>query len=888
MGEGNIVRTPKISCDSSIQKKAIALSMNDCLAKTYLSNGGQKLAGRTVLEHCAIVGEVAREILDRMPDWLRIALFPAGSELVAAAHDIGKISPTFQEKIYRGTSGYSDNSKQGLECANPDLEKDWGGHAGVSMAATDHYGGLDLGKFIPQILGQHHGYLPLLDGKTAIADVFGGQVWQKQREMLVEKLKLALNCRDWPIVSSDLHAMVLAGLTTVSDWIGSSVWFEDPQQSWEPLISKALDHAGFVQPKLISGLSFYEIFNFILRDAQEKLIANVVQPGVYIMEAPMGLGKTEAALYAAYLMMVADKATGIYFALPTQLTSDKIHDRVNSFLQKILALDCRHREAMLLHSNAWLKRAMESEMGKEGQPGGSWFEAKKRGILAPFAVGTIDQALMAVMNVKHGFVRTFGLAGKVVILDEVHSYDAYTGTILDELVKALRELHCTVIILSATLTQDRRQILLGSKYPLAERGYPLISAVPKDNNQSKPQEIFVEPLPNVKVGIQLCQDSARDAKAIDEALFRAEQGQQVLWIENTVNEAQDKYRYLAAKAADMNIACGLLHSRFLKTDRDRNEAHWVTLFGKDNSTERKKQGRILVGTQVLEQSLDIDADFLVTRMCPTDMLLQRLGRLWRHEKTWRPEASAQEAWILTPTLADACNNPKKAFGKSANIYSPYVLYRSLEVWEKVWRSDQSIILPRDIRALIEATYVERDEPASIHRYQSELEKKRETLERLAFVGISKGGATLPENKASTRYSEQDDVEVLLLRSSHRSKNGNKPGTFITLLSGEELYLPQNRKVHDRRERRKIAAILTTNTVRVAEYLVPQAVLAKNLAWLKDYLYLGNRDYKESLLRVAIVLQEDGNLIALDRGVASADYCLSYDERLGYQAEKRQK
>jgi CRISPR-associated endonuclease/helicase Cas3 len=139
----------------------------------------------------------------------------------------------------------------------------------------------------------------------------------------------------------------------------------------------------------------------------------------------MGLGKTEAALYAAYQLLAKQKATGIYFALPTQLTSNKIHERVNAFLAKILHTTNSNQNALLLHSNAWLKR----ELAVEGNPNGSWFEESKRGILAPFAVGTIDQALMAVMNIKHGFVRAFGLAGKVVILDEVHSYDTYTGTL---------------------------------------------------------------------------------------------------------------------------------------------------------------------------------------------------------------------------------------------------------------------------------------------------------------------------------------------------------------------------------------------------------------------------------------------------------------------------
>jgi CRISPR-associated endonuclease/helicase Cas3 len=132
-----------------------ALQLNDCLAKTYKTSSGEKRAGRRVLNHCQIVGEVARELLNRLPDWLVSELFPKGSELIAGSHDIGKVCPTFQEKIYRGTEDYRHNSKPGLERFNPDTEKKWGGHAGVSQATAQH---LKLGKYIPEILGQHHGY----------------------------------------------------------------------------------------------------------------------------------------------------------------------------------------------------------------------------------------------------------------------------------------------------------------------------------------------------------------------------------------------------------------------------------------------------------------------------------------------------------------------------------------------------------------------------------------------------------------------------------------------------------------------------------------------------------------------------------------------------------
>lgn len=803
-------------------------------------------------------------MIARMPIWLRAALFPDGAELIAAAHDIGKVSPTFQNKIYSALSQGDEGILSALKAYSPDTEKLWGGHAGVSQVTTD---AISVGKYIPEILGQHHGFSPKLTIYQASSEVFGGDVWNKQRLILLAQLKQTLVC-DFPLVNTPLQAKVLAGLTTVSDWIGSGSLFDDPVNDSPEKIELALDAAGYMQPKLKQGLSFFDVFGFTPKDAQIKLIAAANQPGIYVLEAPMGLGKTEAALYAAYQLLEKQSATGIYFALPTQLTSDKIHERVNDFLQQILADDSSHKQALLVHGNAWLK---QFQMGEEGNPGGAWFAQGKRGILAPFAVGTIDQALMAVMNVKHGFVRTFGLAGKVVILDEVHSYDSYTGTILDTLVQALRELHCTVIILSATLTQDRRTKLL-SVTP-QKNGYPLITAQPK---AGKLAEIEVAAIPDVTVAIA----HVTESKAIDEALRRAETGQQVLWIENTVKEAQERYQLLSARAHDNGVACGLLHSRFTKVDRAHNEDNWVVLFGKNGANQRGRQGRILVGTQVLEQSLDIDADFLVTRIAPTDMLLQRLGRLWRHTDTLRPMAAKREAWILSPDLATAITTPEIAFGTTAKVYAPYVLCRSLAVWQGVTQ----VNLPSQIRALIEATYVSQTEEGDdMAKHLHNVVAMRTKLERLALIGLSKGGTTLPEEKAQTRHSELESTEVLLIRAYQRDTL--KQGTWVTLLNGERLWVPQNGRSLPKKWR-EISATLMQNTLKVTDYLAPKAVNKSQINWLGDYFYLGKPEYEESdMLRVALV-GDDEKLNSLDGTQANDKYQLSYNAHLGYISEKR--
>ncbi|MFC7368418.1 CRISPR-associated helicase Cas3' [Vreelandella zhaodongensis] len=846
---------------SSIEVKPYAA----CPAKSFTASSGCIRPGRSVESHCQIVGEVAKELIHRFP---LQGIFPKGSAYLAATHDIGKVSPTFFNKIMRACS------LERVPNANPDLERAWGGHAGVSQATAKAMG---APEYVPEILGQHHGFSPNLAGKRADAEVFGGTLWQKEREKLAKNLSESLD-EDWPQIESVAQARLLAGLTSVADWIGSGHHFEDPEAPWEEKITQALDDAGFVPVSYQQNLSFEQVFGFAPRLAQSTLIEQASRPGVYVFEAPMGLGKTEAALYAAYKMLANGQASGIYFALPTQLTSNKIFERFQGFLASVLADECHHR-SLLLHANAWL---FDTELGEEGRPGGAWFNQSKRGLLAPFAVGTIDQALMAAMNVKHGFVRAFGLAGKVVILDEIHTYDAYTSTLLDALVSLLRELHCTVIILSATLNQERRQGLL--KRSVTSIGYPLITA--SHNEENMAQEVSVPAGKSSRVEIVIKPD---EATAIEHVLLCAEQGQQVLWIENTVKDAQQRYLDIAARAADLGVACGLLHSRFTANDRQQIEDKWVSLFGKSGWQDRQKQGRILVGTQVLEQSLDIDADFMVTRFAPTDMLLQRLGRLWRHSETPRCSEAKPKVWVLAPALDAAIEAPETHFGASAYVYSPYVLCRSLEVWQDI----KHVNLPKDIRGLIERTYCSRTEKnASMSRWLRDLEegnrhrKGLNALRQLARIGLSEGGNTLPESKAQTRYSESESYEVLLLKAMTRNRTGDT--ATLTLLNGEQLELPLQRHKLTKPEWRQRTAVLMRQIVNVPQGDKPNAL---SMATLKSFglghcFYLGNPDWPEdeSLLRVALVDASD-RLQGVEHNDVHDKHALEYRDDLGYRVIK---
>ncbi|MFP3042860.1 CRISPR-associated helicase Cas3' [Treponema primitia] len=873
-------------------------SLLDCLAKTIASENGQIKPGIDVLGHCIIVGEISKALIQRFIPEIREQFFPSGSELIAASHDIGKVYPLFQTRLQDAISGHP---------SNPERDKPWKGHAGVSLAALD-----GSPKFIPQIAGRHHGYLSPEYFKSNY-EHFGGPEWQKQREKLLQKLMEHFGV-GWPTVKDKVHAALLSGLTSVSDWIGSGSNFDtitDVRQiSGLPArVQEALDQAGFVLPRMKKDLSFEYIFNNKSpRPAQSAFIDTVSTPGVYVLEAPMGMGKTEAALYAAYRLYASGKASGIYFALPTQLTSDKIYTRFEEFLDKVLEENSSLPKSVLVHSSAWIT---ETEMGKAGAPGKDWFHSGKRRILAPFGVGTIDQALMAVMNVKYGFIRTFGLMGKVVILDEVHSYDSYTGTLLDTLVKWLEKMGCTVIILSATLTGERKNKILNLDEQNfgASSPYPLISVLTdrEKGMQEIPAKSTVESTGSPHVSIKNVSDDA----AFEEALKRAEQGQQILWIENTVDEAQKRYSDFTGRIGNLTITVefGLLHSRFTKHDRKENEDKWVDLFGEKGKERRQECGRILVGTQVLEQSLDIDADFLVTRICPTDMLLQRIGRLWRHNDTVRPAEAHCEAWILMPeyekVLAGYNKKTENVFnqelGKTSYVYDPYVLLRTIEIW----RDLTSLTLPEDIRPLVEATYAERNEKAPLDWLKGNLQKKRSILEIFALRTTDLHIKTLPDTgmevrnghsysffdtsneNHKTRYSEIETIEVLLFYSEpYYHDNGDislvlspdDPNDSKIIKLNLKRGLKQGTK-EEQKEWRRQSAKLHKHIVTVPVYKAPLPANQKTLDRFREYIYTGSPDHGEETLRIAIV-KKTGELTGIN-GTKISDSALSYTNEIGY-------
>lgn len=748
------------------------IPFQECRAKTCADG----TYGTFVFDHCRYAGYVAEGLLALLPPSMRRTL-PPETPFLVALHDIGKVSPGFEGKYFINLLK-EKAPKWAKEYANGGVVTN---HASIGAKALIKFFNLESDHPLVRAIAAHHGFAP------ERLDFTRDGAWQDERSALVYALGKEFGVsKEWS-PPDGVSIDILAGITCVADWIASDESFFPPSEV--PLTPKdgrhraayALAQCGFHRTDFRHGLSFRDIFGFEPYPAQQTFIDTVNEPGVYVLEAPMGVGKTESALYAAYRLIEKGVHSGLYFALPTRLTSDRIHTRVEQFLKAVST----PMAVKLAHGQAWLK---EFESGAEGsdKTAGTrpppWFNPSKRGLLFPFAVGTIDQALLSVLNVKHSFVRSFALAGKVVVLDEVHSYDAYTGTLLDELVKRLRELGCTVIILSATLTATRRKALLGGNAPSA-MGYPLLTGV-RANGESVARTL--EPPPSREVYLRWI--DAEVESPLVAAVEKARAGCNVLCIANTVATAQEWFRKLKCEMLSDEFPVGLLHAKFTTHDRDRIEGDWMAKLGKTSKegSDNRPHGSILVSTQIVEQSVDIDADWMLSEIAPVDMLLQRLGRLWRHERLNRPVAKPELAIVCAKMpaedLSDLSSDSERLeefFGRGVWVYAPYVLLRTLEILRRL----RSIRVPDDIRALLEAVYTKAIPDTDLHyALLNDMREKAERLRRLAIMGQSDALPTKndDEESAGTRYNSRPSVSLLIARSVDTITGR------IVLLNGEEV------------------------------------------------------------------------------------------------------
>jgi len=844
------------------------IQLADCWAKTDPETGRPAL---TVRDHCLIVGSVAEQLRRILPTVFDDIL-PSGAVSLAAVHDIGKLTAGFECKCEHWKEWAR---KRGINANR--LQNSCRNHAAVSqdditsrlapgatawaLALGGHHGRFLRSNPVPEHSASKRLFAPLRDQLTA-------EILKRFGPLPSDAPSGASDQSEYPFIAA------LCGFVILCDWLGSDEENFPLPPAFPPSgpinygalnerARTALHRRALDQPGLQTNPGFAVLFTpegqhpYSPNPLQETCLKHINGPGLYLVEAPMGMGKTEAALYAAADLVAREKAAGIYFALPTQLTSNKIHERVAAFLARAIETN-NHTEATLAlaHAASWLKdstdfriRSSKSDADDDAtdpQTVRTWFTSR-RALLARYGVGTIDQALMGTLPVKFAALRLFGLAGKVVILDEVHTYDAYTSCLIDRLVADLLALRCTIVILSATLTNARRSALSAIANP-EEPAQPLPDAYPQLTccRPGSPVETLpiAHPgdLPAHKVAIRRISlpkparpDSPNSPDAIlpeslvEEIHSRAKGGECVLIIRNTVALAQQTFSRLQQEG----IETGLIHSRFPfhvrnghPIDEFRNpefpegrEDAWADRLGKPGP---RPNGCILVATQVAEQSLDIDSDLLVTDLCPIDMLLQRMGRLWRH-MTLRPAASRPcpkpATWVLVPPMppdADA-DELDHALKPHSAIYAPYILLRTLEILE----ASEAIQLPENIRPLLEAVHSPRPEssdPPAWAELRHRMEEKIESLKsRAGFLN----DRYLPpqsddEFAAPTRYSDYPTSDLVLLHSQPKALPG---GAFeLHFHSGETLTWTPGQPWNF-----KIARAVFLSTARVARHQIPKHI-----------------------------------------------------------------
>ena len=848
---------------SRIQSPSIPLlPETEWIAKTrtvYHDGEAEREKGCTLYTHLWTTCMILRILKEIWRDFPRGKLISPEAERLAADHDIGKATPFFLSKIYR-----SINILFPWNNIVTDIP---GGHAECSQRILLH-----TGAAFAKLAGAHHGSTPqdLRLQSGSMEHILGNKEWENSRCNFLKKLHEDLNLGDVGNIPKDREAISL-GAVILADWLSSSM--DLPADTLLPdqkSIRKVIENAGLLPVSWKTKLPFHEIFGFSPNPLQ-KACAGIAHPGsIIVIEAGMGSGKTEAALYLAHQLLAAKKANGLYFAMPTRLTSEKIYDRLNTFLSHTIPA-AENRNALLIHGEAWLNWILEqpsdsAENGAVNANPDSWFQSAKRALLAPFAAGTVDQALLSIVNVRHSALRAFALAGKVVVFDECHSYDAYTGELIAVLIQSIRKWGGTVIILSATLTAEAKRKFLGettSGHLSSCSSYPLITIAEPE----KPLE-FIEFQPEKTDTVKI-RHSGDDSAAMREALEHALRGEQVLWIENTVFGAQNIYKQLAC--GPQGIEVGLIHSRFPAFLRREQESKWVDLLGKNGADNRRKHGRILVATQILEQSVDVDADFLISRLAPGDMLFQRIGRLWRHEKlnTVRPQQAKREMLLLIP---EECSDPAKIQENVRVLlpYDPYWMLRTCEIWKEM----NEVHIPDDIRPVLEKIYQDRPEESEIMVHlKQEMIRRREHEQCLANCSRGTADNAQSDEFFGTRLSDDDEVRVLLLRKG----NGGCPlnQQLMSVFKDSSIQLPA--AAASRQEKVRAAASLFEVMVKVSNKYAPKYEDFP-LDFLKHILWTGNDS--ERPVRAAYV-DETGALLTLSGMPVVCKRNLSYHPKLGY-------
>ncbi|MFD9891739.1 CRISPR-associated helicase Cas3' [Amycolatopsis sp. NPDC059027] len=653
--------------------------------------------------------------------------------LLCGIHDIGKYSPTFQSLNFPlavtrlgpwalgdltlmrrpgGLSGRVD-TPHGLLTAQQvkDLLLSWGTTRETAIA-------------LAVALGGHHGHFPASSGVAQARserNAHGGAAWAERRTDMVLELARLLGLPDprslhWHEVRLSLDALTgLAALATVSDWIASdAAGFPSPEGDFDLAAyakgaqvraEAAVARLGMTPWQPPARTTFATLFPgspFPVQTVVERVTEGISGPVMLLAEAPTGEGKSKAALQAAATMVRRLGMAGVYVAMPTQATSDQMH----AVIEGMLAGLGDETPVHLAHSGA--RDHLVARPGDAGRDdprdvmAQTWF-TRQRNLLAMLGTGTVDQALKGAIRSGHVFVRLAALANKVVVFDEVHAYDVYMSTLLERLLMWLGALGAPVVLLSATLPAKRRHDLLAA-WQAGFRGchpreiadtpstsYPGVLVA--DGQEIVVHAADVSPVNEDRV-IRL--EHVADEDVVEWLLGHAMRDRCVAVIHNLVRRAVATYDALGQRIAlmpeDERPMLVAINGTLPAGQRQPVEEELRRSFGQGGERPRRA---IVVGTQVLEQSLDLDFDGMVSDLAPIDAMIQRAGRVHRHT---RDVARGPQVLVVTG-VADTPSGPEFP-PYLRTVYAPIVLMRT---WALL-KNRQRIESPVDIPGIVDLVY----------------------------------------------------------------------------------------------------------------------------------------------------------------------------------------
>lgn len=737
--------------------------------------------------------------------------------LFLALHDIGKFSITFQslrpDLLKKLQSCDSTNSytvrhdSLGNLFLRFSLESEKFGFPGIS-----YYEWQDVIMAAVRAYTGHHGIPPQMRGANGMPlnfSSFFGKEDSSAGVLYVQEVCTMLCSNIESLALLNPHELeepikkaswLMAGFVVLCDWIGSnSTWFEffeEPmklQEYWEkcaiPQAEKSVLEAGIntgrriIEPSGFSGLFPRISSPTPLQKFVEQCPLGSSQQ-LFILEDVTGSGKTEAALLLAGRLMAAGRGKGFFIALPTMATSNAMFNRLAGkpapdvppvylrFFEKktepsiVLAHGARHLSDTFMETVAGSGIGVAEEELASAQCSAWLADNRKKALLADVGVGTLDQALLAVLPARFQSLRLFGLASRVLIVDEVHAYDPYMNKLLQNLLTFHAAFGGSAILLSATLpTHVRRDFIAAFSRGCDDHqelnpkimGYPMATAYSREDGV---REIPVEasPLRQCAVSVRLVAEENEVIRLIVEA---ASEGKCVCWIRNTVHDALAGFENLKGKLAENNLR--LFHARFAMGDRLDIEKAVTTAFGRE-STAKDRCGKVLVATQVVEQSLDLDFDLLVSDLAPMDLMIQRAGRLHRHlrdeygnplpEGPDRREVPFMIIHGPVPEDSTDRNWYKSKFEKAAFVYPSH---GCLWLTARLLVDRGNLKMPDDARELIEAAFSEKNDriPAPLRQRDEQAATKWLADKSLAHINMLK----LDEGYEATITQWREDMKT---------------------------------------------------------------------------------------------------------------------------------